>query len=120
MNVLDKMEALSDDLKAYFNTHVELVKLQALDHSSSLGARIVSGVIIGAVIMLFVVFASTCLALYLSVLLGAYYIGFGIVAGIYLIAGIVFFASRKKILVDPIRDMIVARAMESETPPEER
>jgi hypothetical protein len=114
MNVLDRIEALSDDLKLYFNTNVELVKLQALDRSSTVGARIVSNLIIGVVVLLFVIFASIAAAIYLSILLEAYYLGFGIVAGFYLLVGLILLASRKQSLENPIRDAIIRNAMDNE------
>lgn len=114
MTVLDKIEALSDDLKVYFSTNVELVKLQALDRASAAGAGIASMLIIGTVMLMFAVFASVSAAVYLSILLGAYYIGFGIVAGFYLLAGIIMLVSRKQSLENPIRNTIIRNALREE------
>ncbi len=111
MTLLDRIDALSDDLKTYFNTNVELVKLQAIDRVSEVGASAISVLIIAVVGLVFLIMASLTLALYLALLLGAYYIGFGIVAGLYLVIGIILLATRQKSLQYPLRDIIVKNAM---------
>lgn len=114
MTVLDKMEALSDDLKAYFNTNVELVKLQALDRSSALGASVIAGLVIAMIFLMFAMLGSISAAIYIGVLLNSYALGFIIVAGFYLILGFVLLVSRKSSLVNPIRDAIISKALEDE------
>ncbi len=114
MTVLDKMEALSDDLKAYFNTNVELVKLQALDRSSALGASAIAGLAIAMIFVMFTMLGSISAAIYIGVLLNSYALGFIIVAGFYLLVGLVLLASRKSSLVNPIRDAIISKALEDE------
>lgn len=113
MTVLDKIEALSDDLKVYFDTNVKLVKLQALDRSALLGSSVISSVIIGVVGLMFTVFLSIAAALYIGVLLESYFLGFGCVAAFYLLTGIVLLVFRKAWLERPIRDIIVSSAMDS-------
>lgn len=114
MTVLDKIEALSDDLKVYFNTNIALVKLQALDRISAIGAVIVAGLILGIIFLIFIMLGSVSAAIYIGILLGSYALGFIIVAGFYLLVGLVLLASRKTSLVNPIRDVIITKALEDE------
>lgn len=102
----DRFEALSESLKAYIQTNIELVKLQAIERASVIGSGIASSVILGVVGLLFIVFLSVWAGLYVGLLLGAYHLGFACVAGFYLIVAILLILSKKKIIGDPIRNII--------------
>jgi len=108
MNILDKTEAIADDLKRYFATNVELLKFEALDKSSALGAGVVSRVIIWTTAIFALLFLSTWAALYLSTILGAYYLGFGIVGGFYFLVFLILLIARKSLLESPIRNKIIS------------
>jgi hypothetical protein len=116
MNLVEKIESITDDLKLYFSTNVELVKLQALERSSSFGSRIIAFLIIGMTGMTGILFASIWAALELSARLEGMYLGFGIVAGFYLLIAIILLATRKSSLEVSIRDGIVKKAMNNESP----
>jgi hypothetical protein len=111
MTLVEKIENITDDLKLYFSTNVELVKLQALDRTSTLGARIVAIAIIGLVGVMGLLFASVWAALEISAWLEGRYLGFGIVAGFYLLIALILLTTRKSSLENPIRDGIVKKAM---------
>jgi len=102
----DRFEALSESLKAYIQTNIELAKLQAIERASVIGSGIVCSVILGVVGLLFIVFFSVWAGLYIGLLLGAYHLGFACVAGFYLIVAILVILSKKKIIGDPIRNII--------------
>lgn len=102
-----KMDELSDDLKKYINTNYELVKLQAAERASVLGSGFISWAVIGFVVILFVFFLSLCAGFYLSYVLHNVYAGFVIVAGFYLLVGLVLVVWRKKLLEGPLREKIV-------------
>jgi len=112
MNIFDKIEALTDDLKRYFTTNVELLKLQSIDKSSEIGAGIVSRIIVWTVGIFALLFLSVCGALYLSAVLGAYYLGFGAVGGFYLLVFLILLIGRKSVLETPIRNNIISKSTE--------
>ncbi|MBN2237006.1 MAG: phage holin family protein [Bacteroidales bacterium] len=104
---LEKIEELITDLKSYTNSSIKIVKLETVQHTSSIIANMISGLVVGMVIFLFVLFLSLGISIFLSNLFDSYYLGYGSVAGVYLLVGIVFIVGRKKILFNPIRNKII-------------
>jgi uncharacterized RDD family membrane protein YckC len=104
---LEKIEELIIGLKSYTNSTIELIKLETAQHTSSILANLISGLIVGLVFILFAFFLSLGICFYLSELLGNGYLGFCIVAGVYLLIGIFLLAGRKKLLIKIIRDRII-------------
>lgn len=105
----EKIDELTDGLKAYANTSFELVKLEVTKQSSELGASFVSGLLVGILFIFFLSFSSIAASLYLSSILGYSYSGFLIVAGFYLLIGCILLIGRKQLLERPIRDKIVQK-----------
>lgn len=104
---LEKIEELIANLKSYTSSTIELVQLEAAQRSSSIIANVASGLIVWVVIILFALFLSLGISFYLSDLLGNQYLGFGIVAGAYLLLGLVLIIGRKAFLMKPIRDRFI-------------
>ncbi|MBN2807113.1 MAG: phage holin family protein [Prolixibacteraceae bacterium] len=104
---LEKIEELIVNLKSYTNSTIELVQLEAAQHISAIIAKVASGLIVWVVIILFTLFLSLGISFYLSDLLGNLYWGFGIVAGIYLLLGLILIIGRKKLLMKPINDQFI-------------
>lgn len=104
---LEKIEELIVSLKSYATTTIDIIKLEAAQHTSTLLANLISKLIIGLVIILFSLFLSFGISVYLSELLDNNYLGFGIVAGVYLLLSIILIAGRKKLLIKPISDKII-------------
>lgn len=104
---LENIEELIVSLKSYTTSTIEIIKLEAVERTSSIAANFISGLIIGLVVVLFAFFSSLGICLYLSELLDNTYWGFGIVAGAYLLLGIVLIIGRKKLLNKPIRDKFI-------------
>lgn len=104
---LKKIEELIANLKSYTTSTIELVQLEAAQHTSFIIARLTSKLMVGLVIFLFAFFLSLGISLYLSELLGNSYWGFGIVAAFYLILTLVLIIGRKALLITPINDKII-------------
>jgi ABC-type glycerol-3-phosphate transport system permease component len=102
-----RLEELTDHLKDYVQTNIDIVKLEASGRLASLSTWIISSVIIGFCAALFVIFISIGAGFYLSFLLGDSFTGFFIVAGIYLLIVLILFFGKKKLMQQPIRDAIV-------------
>ncbi|MFA9390175.1 MAG: phage holin family protein [Prolixibacteraceae bacterium] len=110
---LEKIEDLIEDLKRYTVTSIELFKLEATDSASALVSELISKVVIGIIVLLFAFFLSLGICFYLSDLFGNNYLGFGMVAGFYLLLGIVLIIGRKKLLINPVREKIIQEMMSS-------
>lgn len=102
-----KMEELTDSVKEYVNTRVESVKLSVAEKSSALVANLVAGMLVAAVFLFFLIFAGIALALVLGEWTGKMWAGFLIVAGIYLLIGIIVWIAREKIIRLPVMNAMI-------------
>lgn len=103
---------LYDHAEQYLKTSVELYRLKAVKTGAGIFSSVATGFILGVVFSMVLLFASIGLALYLGKLLGAWHHGFFAVCGIYLIAGIVVYAIRTKILRRKLNDYFVKEVFE--------
>lgn len=106
-----KIHEIVDSLKEYYNTNYDLRKLEATERSSVIGAGLISIILIGLVVLFFVLFISLGVAFYLSDVLASNYFGFGIVAGFYLLFGLILYIGRKKLLERPLCDKIINKIL---------
>jgi hypothetical protein len=111
---LEKIEELIENLKCYSVTTVELIKLETANRFSAIVSVVISKFIIGLIVLLFAFFLSLAICFYLSELFDNNYLGFGIVAGFYLLLGIVLIIGRKKLLINPMRERMIQEMFQSE------
>lgn len=111
MQLNEKLEALTDSLKEYADTNYELIKLEVIDHSSSIISGIITALIVTVILVLFAFFGSMYLAYYLSDVLEINYIGFAIVGGFYLLLAIIIYFNKKNFIEKPVCDIFVGKRM---------
>lgn len=111
MQLNEKIEALTDSLKEYVDTNYELIKLEVIDHSSDILSGLISTLIVGVMLALFLFFGSFYLAYYLSDLLEINYIGFAIVGGFYLLLALLFHFNKKKLIESRVCNNFLKRKM---------
>lgn len=104
-----EIEELTQSLGRYAHTSFELVKLEATERGSGIGAGLVSGFIMALISILFLFFISLWAGFFLSAKLGDSYSGFPIVAGVYLLLGIVLWVNRKKMIEKPLRNSFIKK-----------
>jgi hypothetical protein len=114
-----KVEELADNFKEYINTRIDAVKLGAAEKGSVVIANVVAAVIAGLVFLFFLGFASIAFALFLGELTGKQWAGFLIVAGIYLVATIIIWAARGKIIQVPLMNALIHQLFRNDTEDEE-
>lgn len=102
-----KVEELADTVKEYVNNRIESAKLTAAEKSSAVVSVLIAGLIIAAIFTFFIVFAGVALALVLGEWIGTTWAGFLIVAGIYLLLGIIIWAARDKLIRLPIMNALI-------------
>lgn len=102
-----KIEELTDSLKSYISTNLELIKYQAIERATVIIADLVTNIVVGLLLLFFVFFISLWASFYLSALMGDNYSGIAIVAGFYLLIGLILFLVRKKMVIKPLRNKIV-------------
>lgn len=103
----EKWEGLTDHLKAYVNTRVELTKLQIAEKVSLIVSQLIAVAIVALFFLLFLIFGSIAGAWALSNWIGKPYSGFLIVAGIYLVLGILVWLTRARLLRFPIMNAVI-------------
>jgi Putative Actinobacterial Holin-X, holin superfamily III len=104
-----KVEELADNIKEYVNTRIDAVKLNAAEKSSAVIANVVAGLIVVAVFMLFFLFCSIALAFGLGEWIGKTWAGFLMVAGLYMLIGIIVWTARVKIIQLPVMNALIKK-----------
>jgi hypothetical protein len=105
--VFAKAEDLADSLKEYVNLRIASLKLTTAEKTSAVIANIIAGAVAVMVLVLFVLFASVALAIGLGTWLESMWAGFLIVAGLYLLMGMVVWAARGKLIRLPVMHAII-------------
>ena len=91
----------------YLETRIELVKLEAAEKGSVAAAGAVTGIVIGTVGLIAILFLSLALATWLGQLLSSAALGFLIVGVIYIIMAVVFYMIKDSVLTRPILQSII-------------
>ena len=91
-----KLDNLISNLTGFVETKIELVKIEIKKEASEGAAREITYAVIAFVFAMVLLFISLGVAIVLSDRLGAF-AGYGIVAVIYLIAGVVLIANRESL-----------------------
>lgn len=102
-----KIEELADSIKDYVNTRIESAKLSVAEKSSMIIANVMAAMIAAVVFLFFIIFAGTALAFGLGEWIGRTWAGFLIVAGLYLLIGIIVWTAREKIIRLPIMNALI-------------
>lgn len=106
------IESLIDRLKYYAETRIDLLRLKAIDKSSSFLALFISLLIIILFAFIAFILLNIGLALWIGDLLGEAYYGFFIVAGFYFVIGLVIFMFHDKWIKAPIANSLIKKLAE--------
>ncbi len=106
------LEELFTKLKDYAETRVDLVKLIAINKVSGFMSTVISMIILLMILFTTILCISIGLAVWIGQLLGATYYGFFIVAGLYLIVGLVLYVNRGNILKEPVSNRLIKEMMD--------
>lgn len=101
------LESLYERIKIYVETRLELIKLKAIDKSSSVVSIVITYLVVFLVFGLFFIFLNIGLALLIGELIGKAYYGFFILAAFYALVGIILIKFRNKWVRTPIINMMV-------------
>ncbi len=88
-------------------TKLKLWKLKAIGKGSEVISSVVSSVVILILVSLAIFLLSIGLSLLIGQWLGEMYLGFLVMAGIYGLAGLLFYIFRKQFIKGPVSDRIV-------------
>ena len=101
------VEELFYKLKDYIETTVDLFKLKAINKVSGFTSTVIVSIILIILLFLIMICLSIGFALLIGLWLGQAFWGFFIMGVLYLIIGLILFASRGKLLKEPISDKFI-------------
>jgi hypothetical protein len=101
------VEELFYKLKDYGETTLDLYKLKAINKVSGFLSNLIVGLLLIVLLFLVLICISIGLGLLIGSWLGNVYWGFFIMAGIYIIIGLVLFSGRKRILKEPVANHLI-------------
>jgi len=101
------VEELFYKLKDYIETTVDLFKLKAINKVSGFTSTVIVSIILIILLFLIMICISIGFALLIGLWLGQAFWGFFIMGVLYLIIGLILFASRGKLLKEPISDKFI-------------
>jgi|SRR5690606_2022598 hypothetical protein len=105
------IESLYNKVKEYTETTIELYKLNAIEASADVLSSIVARIVFILVFALFTLFINVTISLLIGNLLGAYYWGFLIVSGFYLIIMVLLYYYNGKLIKAPITNLVIEKLL---------
>jgi len=105
---------LKDSASLYIEQKIELGMLSTIDKGSKLGAKFISGLILGVLAFFAMLFISLMLAYYFSQLCQSYFAGFGLMAALYFMLFMMVMLARKQLIEKPIINGIIKTIFEGE------
>ena len=102
MEEKNKVEKLFTDVKEYAETKLDLAVLSVQDKGSDLLGSAASIIVIGIVILFVLLFLSLGAALIIGHCFHNPSMGFFLIAGVYILLGIIIYFSRKKLIKMPV------------------
>lgn len=117
--VFAKGEELFVHIKEYATNRMDAVKLNTAEKTSKLAANIIAICAVGAVMLLFTLFASIALAYALGEWMGKPYWGFLTVAALFLLLGVITWLFRARLLQLPIMNSLLHQLYTEEDTDEE-
>ena len=108
----NSIELLYERAEAYGKTTYELSKLKLLETSNTVITSLVARLSVVLMISMFTFVMTIAIALWLGEILGKAYYGFFIVAGFYLVVGIVLHFFLHRWVEKPISELIIKQALQ--------
>lgn len=109
------IETLFEKAEAYTKTSIELAKLQAIDKAADLSSSLLSRMMIGGVLGMFLLLVNIGLSFFIGDLLGKIHHGFFIVAVFYLLVAVLLFVFKEKWIKTPISNLIIVKMLKNKT-----
>jgi hypothetical protein len=103
----EKVEQLTEHVKEYVNTRVEIAKLRLAEKTSLTVGNMIAAVVVAVLFLFVILFGSIAGAWALSDWIGKSYAGFLIVAGFYLLVAIIVWFARGRLIRFPVMNAIV-------------
>jgi Putative Actinobacterial Holin-X, holin superfamily III len=103
-----------DDIKDYANTRIDQIKLGSAERVSDLVSVFIAKALAALVFLFSLLYGSTAAAYGIGDYFNRTWLGFLIVAGIYLLLGWIIWATRERLIQIPIMNGILSRLFNEE------
>ena len=113
--ITTNIESLYKKAKEYADINIELLKLNSIDKTADVLSSLVSRLIIFMFVVMFVLLVNIALSLYLGELLGKDYLGYAVVAAMYLVLIIVINCYRDKLIKMPLTNLVIAKLLKTKS-----
>jgi hypothetical protein len=104
-------KSLIEKSQDYLDTKIEIIKLKTVDKSSDALSSIVVLISVIFLALLFFLFVSIGLALYLGSLVGSAHAGFFIMAGLYGVLLLLICIFREKWIKGPVANLVIRKLL---------
>jgi uncharacterized membrane protein YbhN (UPF0104 family) len=109
-----KIESLLEQVKAYVNTRIDRFKLSLAEKTSSIIAMLAAGVVAILVFVFFLVFGGIAAALALGQWTGHNWLGFLIMAVVYLLLAVFVWVGRRRLIQVPVMNAMIRNLFNDE------
>ena len=116
----NKIESLVGQAKEYVNTRIAQFKLSVAEKISKTMATVIAGLAAALVFFLFLVFAGVAAAIALGQWTGYMWLGFLIIAVVYLLLAIIVWTAKDRLLALPIMNAIIGSLFDEEEVEDEK
>ncbi len=116
----NRIESLLGQAKEYVNTRIAQFKLSVAEKISKTMATVIAGLAAALVFFLFLVFAGVAAAIALGQWTGYMWLGFLIMAVVYLLLAIIVWTAKDRLLALPIMNAIIGRLFDEEEVQDEK
>jgi hypothetical protein len=104
-----RIENIAGSIKEYAALKLEAAKLQLIEKISAVMANFAARLVVLVVFLHFLIFGSIALSFGIADYVGITWVGFLVVALLYLIAGIIVWVARVKIVRFPIMSVLITQ-----------
>lgn len=110
--ISENFSELSENVKDYLKLRLDLLKLTITEKMASIGSFFLVSVIFFILFLFVLMFFSLAFIFWFRDQIGAAYVGALIIAGVYIIVGIVIFLLRNKLFINPLVERLSKILME--------
>lgn len=107
----ENVTSLIDELGRYAETKAELWKLKAIDKTTDIVSSLLSQLLIIIILLIGLMALNIGIALLIGKWLGAAFYGFFVVAGFYLLVGLILFLARNSLIKTPLNNAFIDKLL---------
>jgi hypothetical protein len=103
----EKIKGLTDQVKDYVQTRIEIAKLSAVKTGSKAASNAALYIVLAVIGFFFLMFISLGAAIAIGYAMDSWFGGFFIISGFYLMVGIICYAFRSRLIVGPVSNAVI-------------